>query len=198
MDMGAMEHEGHDHSAHAAHPAAAGGAMGGDKMDMSHGAVGRNPDGSYFYTHGAFTGHVVPGTFFLVRGGGPRESPGGSAPARAGGPRLTAAALAPPPQLWGLWWTIALFINYLRAAAARKPFASRGWWLVPGGPAALQRLPLEPIVKIVLPFFGALGELWLGHESYRCAPREACSPDSLLLCLFGCQRCRKAACSAEA
>lgn len=160
----------------------AGGSPGG--MDMSghdsHGAVGRNPDGSYFYTHGAFTGHVVPGTFFLVSAvaaggeGRPRCRPAfcsswRARPCSSGCPLLTpAAALSRNlAQLWGLWWTISLYINYLRAAAAKKPFATRSWWLVPGGPALLQRLPLEPLVKIVLPFFGALGELWLGHDHYQ-------------------------------
>ena len=32
----------------------------------AHGSVGRNPDGSYYYTHGAFLGHIVPGLFFAV------------------------------------------------------------------------------------------------------------------------------------
>jgi hypothetical protein len=31
-----------------------------------HGSVGRNADGSYYYTHGAFLGHIVPGLFFAV------------------------------------------------------------------------------------------------------------------------------------
>lgn len=43
----------HDHLAHAPH----------DKM---HAAVERLPDGSYRYPHGAFLGHVVPGSFFMV------------------------------------------------------------------------------------------------------------------------------------
>lgn len=28
--------------------------------------VGRRADGSYYYTHGAYLGHMVPGTFFIV------------------------------------------------------------------------------------------------------------------------------------
>ena len=172
MDAGAGEHAGHNHSDHAA-------MASPSPMDMaghdSHSAVGRNPDGSYFYTHGAFTGHVVPGTFFLVSAGrqGRRAAAPPPAPASAASRARLLAHPPPPPalrnlaQLWGLWWTIALYTNYLKATAAKKPFAARSWWLVPGGPALLQRLPLEPLVKIVLPFFGALGELWLGHDHYQ-------------------------------
>lgn len=36
------------------------------------------------------------------------------------------------------------------------------------GPAPFRRLPLEPIIKIILPAIGILGELWLGHEQYMC------------------------------
>ena len=37
----------------------------------------------------------------------------------------------------------------------------------PWAPRVIQQLPLEPIVKVVLPSLGILGELWAGHESYR-------------------------------
>lgn len=50
MDM-SSEHAGHDHSAHAA-------------------TFIRNEDGSYSYNHGAYLGHIVPGSFFVVRGCG--------------------------------------------------------------------------------------------------------------------------------
>lgn len=61
-----MDHSGHDHSAHA-----------GMDMSMSspapmshdHGAVLRHEDGTYYYTHGAWLGHIVPGSFFVVRVG---------------------------------------------------------------------------------------------------------------------------------
>jgi hypothetical protein len=110
----------------------------GDHMDhmdhMDHGAIGRRADGSYYYTHGAWLGHVVPGTFFV---------------------------------LWGLWWTVATFDSYIKACAANKRFESRAWYKVFFGPAWLRQVPLEPLIKVILPFFGALGELWLGHESYR-------------------------------
>ena len=35
---------------------------------MDHASIGRNPDGSYYYTHGAFLGHIVPGIFFIIWG----------------------------------------------------------------------------------------------------------------------------------
>jgi hypothetical protein len=34
----------------------------------SHGAVGRRADGSYFYTHGGFAGHILPGSLFIALG----------------------------------------------------------------------------------------------------------------------------------
>lgn len=36
-------------------------------MEHDHGAVLRHADGTYYYTHGAWLGHVVPGSFFVVR-----------------------------------------------------------------------------------------------------------------------------------
>lgn len=41
-----------------------GGAAGGDMKFMA--AVGRRADGSYYYFHGGFDGHILPGCFFLV------------------------------------------------------------------------------------------------------------------------------------
>lgn len=99
-----------------------------------HGVVARRPDGSYYYTHGAFLGHIVPGAFFI---------------------------------LWGTWWLVATFHFYIQAAAARRGFASRAWYPVFFGPGWLRRVPLEPLIKIILPFIGINGELWLGHESWR-------------------------------
>lgn len=48
-----------------------GGGGGGGHMAMDHASIGRNPDGSYYYTHGAFlgcgwggfAGRDVPGLF---------------------------------------------------------------------------------------------------------------------------------------
>jgi len=67
---GNMDHHGgdgdHDHQ-HGDHDAmqmddmAGGSGSGGGHMD--HAAVGRRADGSYYYTHGAFLGHIVPGAF---------------------------------------------------------------------------------------------------------------------------------------
>lgn len=117
----------HDHSAHAS-------TTGGMEHDKYHGAVQRHADGSYFYTHGAFLGHVVPGSFFIV---------------------------------WGTWWAVCLYHYYLRACVARKQFTGRAWWRVPFGSARVRNIPFEPLVMVLLPLCGILGELWLGHESYR-------------------------------
>ena len=83
---------------------------------------------------GAFTGHVVPGSFFLV---------------------------------WGLWWAVTTYNHYIKCLALKRPFQTRGWRQVPFGPQRLREVPLEPFVKICLPLVGILGELWLGHESFR-------------------------------
>lgn len=111
---------------------------------MGHGSgVERNPDGSYYYTHGAFLGHIVPGLFFAI---------------------------------WGTWWLIALFDTYLTAMAmathrssspSAGQFSSKPWYRVFFGPLWLRRMPLEPLLKVFLPGMGILGELWLGHESWR-------------------------------
>jgi hypothetical protein len=70
-------------------------------------------------------------------------------------------------QVWGLWWAVTVYTHYIRALAAKLPFRARGWQAVPWGPPRLRALPLEPLVKLTLPLIGALGELWLGHESWR-------------------------------
>lgn len=130
--------------------------------DKYHGSVERLPNGGYVscwvivtstdataifshiwppcqatpqhYTHGAFLGHVVPGSFFIV---------------------------------WGSWWALSLFHSFIRSRMQRRPFRSRAWFALPLGPAWLQQAPLEPALKVLLPSIGALGELWLGHESWR-------------------------------
>ena len=107
------------------------------EMDLTrhdHGAIGRNPDGSYYYTHGAFLGHIVPGSFFII---------------------------------WGVYWLLATFHAYLQASALRRQFSPRSWYLCPWGTAWLRAFPLEPVIKIVLPSIGILGEVWLGHPSWR-------------------------------
>lgn len=70
-------------------------------------------------------------------------------------------------QIWGVWWLIASFHTYISAMARRRGFKSRSWYPVFFGPEWLRRAPLEPIIKVILPSFGILGELWLGHESWR-------------------------------
>lgn len=227
MDAAAgHDHAGHNHSAHDESPHE--GGMGGMDMDKYMGGVERLPDGGYHYPHGAFTGHVVPGTFFLVRPpAGPQRDPAPSPPATPALPEpayegtpafqmneqegqeappgcppqlrrktgccpawgswpgpcphstvhatCTPAGPPPPPthpptplpQVWGLWWTVTTFAAYVQCLAARRGFCARAWRPLPWGPPRLRRLPLEPIVKIVLPAFGILGELWLGHESWR-------------------------------
>jgi hypothetical protein len=69
--------------------------------------------------------------------------------------------------VWGFWWALATFTHYVQCLAAKKRFRTRGWRMLPFGPRRLRRLPLEPLVKLALPLVGILGELWLGHESYR-------------------------------
>lgn len=126
----------------------------------SHGGVGRNPDGSYFYTHGGFLGHIVPGSFFIVSPCLPRPC---CSPLRHRLHELRHQIL----QIWGTWWLVATYWSYVRTAAVRRPFLSRTWYRLWFGPAWLRRFPLEPVIKMILPFFGILGELWLGHESWR-------------------------------
>ena len=63
---GLMDHSGHDHSAHAGMDVPMSSPA---PMSHDHGAVLRHEDGTYYYTHGAWLGHVVPGSFFVVRVG---------------------------------------------------------------------------------------------------------------------------------
>lgn len=81
--------------------------------------------------------------------------------------KLSRPAPRPPPQVWGFWWTLTTFATYVQCLAARRGFRTRAWRPLPWGSPRLRSLPLEPLVKIVLPAFGILGELWLGHESWR-------------------------------
>lgn len=83
-------------------------------------------------------------------------------------PSLHPAPTHPPCcQAWGAWWALTTFAHYLDSLAARRPFRSTGWNLLPWGSSRLRALPFEPLVKVALPLAGILGELWLGHESYR-------------------------------
>ncbi len=64
---------------------------------------------------------------------------------------------APPlPQVWGFWWTVATFATYVQCLAARRGFQTRAWRLLPWGPPRLRSLPLEPVIKILLPACGIL------------------------------------------
>lgn len=65
--MDAGNHTAHDHAGHDHAAPAGGGAMdmGGDTMKYTA-SVGRRADGSYYYFHGGFDGHIVPGCFFIV------------------------------------------------------------------------------------------------------------------------------------
>jgi hypothetical protein len=144
MDMQHDHDHEHDHSAHAgnATTTSEGMDMSSHDASMGHGGgmthdagVFERPDGSYYYTHGAFLGHVVPGSMFV---------------------------------LLGTWWLLSLYWEWLTVTAhRRRPFISRAWYKVPFGPPKLRDLPLEPILMVVLPLFGILGELWLGHPSFR-------------------------------
>lgn len=134
MEAGGGHEHVHNHSAHAAASPGMAATPGMEDMGKFMSSVGRNPDGSYFYYHGAFTGHVVPGAFFLF---------------------------------WGLWWAILTYSHYFQCLASNRRFQTRGWQLLPFGPLRLRSVPLEPFVKLVLPVVGILGELWLGHESFR-------------------------------
>lgn len=93
-----------------------------------------DPSKPYHYGHGAYTGHMLPGYFFLV---------------------------------WGSWWAICIICNYLKANTARQEYVARTWFEWPCAPQWMARLPLEPFVKIAMPFVGINGELWAGHESWR-------------------------------
>ena len=51
-------------------------------------------------------------------------------------------------------------------ASSKVPFTSRSWFEFPW---ALKNVPIEPVLKVLLPFVGINGELWAGHVSYRLA-----------------------------
>lgn len=63
---------------------------------------------------------------------------------------------------WATWWLIGVFRAYM-ASSGKSPYIARGWYEFPWG----TRIPLEPILKVVLTFIGINGELWFGHESWR-------------------------------
>ncbi len=65
---------------------------------------------------------------------------------------------------WATWWLIGIFRTYM-LSSGRSPYSARCWFEFPWA----KRIPLEPILKVALTFIGINGELWFGHESWRCA-----------------------------
>jgi hypothetical protein len=63
--------------------------------------------------------------------------------------------------LWSSWWTLNLMARWLHCTKTKRQFVSRAWFLWKG------RGLIEPILKIVLPSFGILVELRLGHKAWR-------------------------------
>ena len=49
-------------------------------------------------------------------------------------------------------------------ASGKQPYRTRSWYDFPW---AARRVPVEPMLKFVLPFIGINAELWAGHVSYR-------------------------------
>jgi hypothetical protein len=65
--------------------------------------------------------------------------------------------------IWASWWMYSNFRLYFKASA-KRPYKSRSWYEFPG---TCGRWPVEPVVKMLLPFIGMNLELWAGHVSYR-------------------------------
>ena len=57
----------HSHHNHSAHAGASGTAAAAAAMDHAMSEVVRFADGRYKYAHGGFSGHILPGSLFLVR-----------------------------------------------------------------------------------------------------------------------------------
>lgn len=127
--------------------------------------------------HGTWPGHVLPGSFFLI---------------------------------WSAWWMFSVFrlgtccitgqlaaLSWSRQlsccgcrlqlkTSTKAGYLSRSWFEFPW---LLRNVPLEPWLKLALPFVGANAEIWAGHTSYRCGrrmlpragPSRRCSKLLLLL-----------------
>ncbi|BDA48314.1 Transmembrane protein 45B [Coccomyxa sp. Obi] len=67
--------------------------------------------------------------------------------------------------IWSSWWLFSTFRLQLQATR-QAPFRSCAWFPFSWGVRGKQ-LPLEPILKVLLPFLGINAELWAGHTSYR-------------------------------
>ena len=81
---------------------------------------------------------------------------------------------------WATWWLIGIFRTYM-LSSGRSPYSARCWFEFPWA----KRIPLEPMLKVALTFIGINGELWFGHESWRCAwpPADSyCTMWSLMCC----------------
>lgn len=65
--------------------------------------------------------------------------------------------------MWGMWWFANIVSIQIHRVQHRKDFTSRSYY----HSSYLSKLPLEPLAKLVLPFIGILGELWLSHGRWR-------------------------------
>ncbi|KAK9917098.1 hypothetical protein WJX75_000858 [Coccomyxa subellipsoidea] len=63
---------------------------------------------------------------------------------------------------WATWWLIGVFRLYLKSSV-KAPYSARTWYDFPFS----SRVPIEPLLKVLLTFIGINGELWFGHESWR-------------------------------
>ncbi len=66
---------------------------------------------------------------------------------------------------WATWWLIGVFRLYMKSSV-KAPYKARTWYDFPFS----TRVPIEPLLKMLLTFVGINGELWFGHESWRYAP----------------------------
>lgn len=71
--------------------------------------------------------------------------------------------------IWATWWFANIVSIQIHRAQHRKEFTSRSYY----HSTYLSKLPLEPLAKLVLPFIGILGELWLSHGKWRYEPTTA-------------------------
>ena len=73
---------------------------------------------------------------------------------------------------WSIWTIVGVARLYLRSSV-RSPYETRSWHENPWGGKAF---PGEPVLKMLFPFIGILGELWIGHDTPRYCPQSACCP----------------------
>lgn len=64
---------------------------------------------------------------------------------------------------WATWWLVGVFRLYMNSSV-RAPYQARTWYEFPSNCC---KVPLEPLLKVLLTFVGINGELWFGHESWR-------------------------------